>query len=52
MLGQRIPTNIVRDIFNSLGCETEKFKEGYFIINVLADQDYKLFRVYDKMHNL
>ena len=44
MFDKSIATNDIRDIFNSLGCETEKFKEGYFVINVPADQDYKLIK--------
>ena len=44
MFDKNIATNDIRDIFNSLGCETEKFKEGYFVINVPADLDYKLIK--------
>lgn len=34
-------TNDIRDVFNKLGCQSEKFKEGYFVINVPAEVDYK-----------
>ncbi len=33
-------TNEIRDIFNALGCSSEKFKEGYFVIDVPFDVDY------------
>ena len=33
-------TNDVRDIFYDLGCITEKFREGYFVIDVPAELDY------------
>ena len=44
MLDKSIATNDIRDTFNSLGCETEKFKEGYFVINVPANQDYQMIK--------
>ena len=44
ILDKSIATNDIRDIFNSLGCETEKFKEGYFVMNVPADLDYKVIK--------
>jgi len=34
-------TNDIREIFNSLDCKSEKFKEGYFVIEVLADKSYE-----------
>lgn len=34
-------TNDIRDIFNSMDCKSEKFKEGYLVIEILADKDYK-----------
>ncbi|MEJ5964307.1 DUF4265 domain-containing protein [Pedobacter immunditicola] len=33
-------TNDIRETFQDLGCETEKFKEGYFVMNVPFDLDY------------
>jgi hypothetical protein len=35
-----IATNDIREIFQNLGCVTEKFKEGYFVLDVPADLDY------------
>jgi len=43
-------TNDIRDIFNSLGCSSEKFKEGYFVIDVPADINYE--PVKQKLDNL
>lgn len=40
LLDKNIVTNDIRDILHSLGCETEKLKEGYFVINVPSTQDY------------
>jgi hypothetical protein len=34
-------TNDIRDIFNTMDSRSEKFEEGYFVIEVLADKDYK-----------
>ncbi len=34
-------TNDIRDIFNLMNCKSEKLKEGYFVIEILADKDYK-----------
>lgn len=33
-------TNSVRKIFEDLGCSTEKFQEGYFVIEVLSTMNY------------
>jgi hypothetical protein len=41
ILNKSIVTNDIRDIFNSMDCKSEKFKEGYFVIEILADKDYK-----------
>lgn len=41
ILDKSVTTNEVLDIFNSLDCETEKFKEGYFVIEILASKDFK-----------
>jgi len=41
IMGKSIATNDIRDIFNSLDCKSEKFKEGYFVIEVLADKQYE-----------
>lgn len=41
IMDKSVITNDIRDIFNSMDCKSEKFKEGYFVIEVLADKDYK-----------
>ena len=41
IMDKSIATNDIRDIFNSLECKSEKFKEGYFVIEVLADKNYE-----------
>jgi hypothetical protein len=37
-------TNDIRGIFNDLGCSSEKFKEGYFVIDVPHNIDYKVIK--------
>ncbi len=44
VVGENIVTNDLREIFNSLGCESEKFNEGYFVVEVPAKLDYKPVR--------
>jgi hypothetical protein len=41
VMDKSVATNDIRDIFNSMDCKAEKFKEGYFVIEILADKDYK-----------
>lgn len=41
IMDKSVVTNDVRDIFNSMGCKSEKLTEGYFVIEILADKDYK-----------
>ncbi len=41
IMDKSVVTNDIRDIFNSMDCKSEKFKEGYFVIEILADKDYK-----------
>jgi hypothetical protein len=41
VMDKSVATNDIRDIFNSMGCKSGKFKEGYFVIEILADKDYK-----------
>ncbi len=53
IMDKSVVTNEIRDIFNSMGCQSEKFKEGYFVIEILADKDYlpiklKLTELQDK----
>lgn len=35
-----LETNAIRELFNALGCESEKFQERYFVIDVLASLSY------------
>jgi hypothetical protein len=35
-----VDTNTIRDFFNALGCSSEKFKEGYFVLDVPARLPY------------
>ena len=44
IIDKTVDTNHIRDIFNSLDCKSEKFKEGYFVIEVLADKQYELIK--------
>ncbi len=44
VVGENIVTNDLREVFNSLGCESEKFNEGYFVVEVPAKIDYKPVR--------
>ena len=41
IMDESVLTNDIRDIFSSMNCKSEKFKEGYFVIEILADKDYK-----------
>ena len=41
MMDKSIDVNTVRDIFNNLGCLSEKVNEGYFSMEILADKDYR-----------
>ena len=34
LMDKSIPTNDIREVFHDLGCATEKFREGYFVIDV------------------
>ncbi|MES1219067.1 MAG: DUF4265 domain-containing protein [Bacteroidota bacterium] len=43
-------TNFIRDIFTQLGCSSEKFKEGYFVIDIPAKTDY--LRIKQKLKEL
>ncbi|WP_254411194.1 DUF4265 domain-containing protein [Dyadobacter diqingensis] len=40
IMTENTDTNGIRDIFATLGCESEKFKEGYFVVNVPAEINY------------
>ena len=41
MMDKSIDVNTVRDIFDDLGCLSEKVNEGYFSMEILADKDYR-----------
>ena len=41
VMDKSVVTNDIRDIFNSMDCQSEKFKDGYFVIEILADKDYQ-----------
>lgn len=44
VMDKTIVTNDLRETFNSLGCESEKFSEEYFVIEVPKHLDYKPIR--------
>lgn len=44
VMDKTIVTYDLREIFNSLGCESEKFSEGYFVFEVPKHLDYKPIR--------
>ena len=50
LLDKTVLTNEIRDIFNSFGCVSEKYKEGYFVIEVPANKEYKIIK--DKLTTL
>ncbi len=40
ILDKSIETNDVIDLFTNLSCEVEHYSDGYFVINVIAEQNY------------
>lgn len=44
VLNKTIETNELRDLFNSMGCESEKYNEGYFVMEVPKKLDYQPIR--------
>lgn len=40
MLDKTVETEQIRQILRAFGCESEKFAEGYFVVNIPADTDY------------
>ena len=44
IMDKSVVTNDIRDIFNLMDCQSEKAKEGYFVIEILADKDYKTIK--------
>jgi hypothetical protein len=41
IMDKSIPTKDIRDIFNSMNCKSEKFSEGYFVIDIPALVNYQ-----------
>lgn len=50
IMDKEADTNKIRDLFNDLGCASEKVKEGYFSMEVPRNLDYK--PVKDKLEEL
>jgi hypothetical protein len=44
VVNKEISTNDLRGIFNDFGCESEKFNDGYFVIEIPAKVDYTPIR--------
>jgi len=44
VVNKEIPSNDLREIFNDFGCESEKFNDGYFVIEIPAKVDYTPIR--------
>ena len=44
VINKEIPANDLPEIFNDFGCESEKFNEGYFVIEIPAKVDYSPIR--------
>jgi len=44
VLDKSAVTNDIREVFDGLGCVTEKLKEGYFVIDVPVDLKYAPIR--------
>ena len=44
IIDKSVATNDVRHALHALGCVTEKFNEGYFVIDVPVELDYQLIR--------
>jgi hypothetical protein len=44
ILSKKVPAIELRDIFDSKGCETEQLNDGYFVINVPANKEYKIIK--------
>lgn len=44
MMDRSSAVNEIRTIFTLLGCKSEKLNEGYFVMEILAAQDYQLVR--------
>ena len=44
ILDKTVPMIELRGIFDSKSCETEQLNDGYFVINVPANEDYKIIK--------
>ena len=40
-MDKSVSTNDIREMFHTVGCHSEKYKEGYFVIEIPANKDYK-----------
>lgn len=50
LLDKRTTINFIRQIFQNMGCLSEKLNEGYFSMEIPADMDYTVIR--DKLREL
>ena len=44
IMDKEIDTNEIREKVSDYGCETEKYSEGYFVIDVPANKDYNALK--------
>ena len=44
VMDNTVETNSIREIFNNLGCESEKFSDGYFVMEIPAKLNYQPIR--------
>lgn len=42
IMDKTVVTNEIRNMFSELGFESEKFNEGYFVMEIPADKDYSI----------
>lgn len=41
VMDKSVKANNIREIFNSMGCNSEKLNEGYFVLEIPAPNDYE-----------
>ena len=44
LMDKKVDINMIRQIFQDLGCVSEKLHDGYFAMEILADKDYRPIR--------